>query len=227
MSGPKLGRRLIKSMGGRDLPLTRRTAGYYYRGKYFNRPANEAQPIEYEDSAAVVQAKLREIAGLSGVVCSGAGLGDVGGILVTFPAVGAQPLIEIQSETFNGNVQITRATPGDSMTQEVQRIRVILSDLDDTDGHVILYWGSISSLTVFACPQPLSGRETLAIPEGDRNRERLKLYSADELRVKDEVTKADADVVEVDGKLFKVESVQAWSDYWKAIVVSVEPDEEP
>ena len=67
---------------------------------------------------------------------------------------------------------------------------------------------NISGLVAFASIQPLSGKEMVRIPEGDRNRERKVAYSADELRVADPSGKYKADILTVDGQDFQVESVE-------------------
>lgn len=81
--------------------------------------------------------------------------------------------------------------------------------------------------SVFGSAQPLTGLEIVRIPEGDRERERLKIYSADELRAsKSGVGRADEVVIE--GDIFQVERVERWANYWKAFVVKREDEpEEP
>lgn len=89
------------------------------------------------------------------------------------------------------------------------------------------YWveSERDEVEILASIQPLSGKETLNIPEGDRNRERRKIYSADELRVGLQSNQADADIITIDDKQWEVETVEAWPQYWKCIIVTVEPPE--
>lgn len=83
----------------------------------------------------------------------------------------------------------------------------------------------IPSLVAFASIQPMTGKEMVRIPEGDRNRERKVAYSADLLKVAEPTSGTKADIVTVDGQDFEVESVEPWTDYWKAVIVKVNESE--
>lgn len=83
----------------------------------------------------------------------------------------------------------------------------------------------ITPLVAFASIQPMTGREMMRIPEGDRNRERKIAYSADLLKVAEPTAKTKADILNVDGQDFQVESVEPWTDYWKAVIVKVNESE--
>jgi len=82
--------------------------------------------------------------------------------------------------------------------------------------------GTSSTINVFASVQPLGGKDLVRIPEGDRTRQRHKLYSADLMQSNNETTGATADIVTIDGGTFQVESVEKWTDYYKVIVVNQE-----
>lgn len=62
---------------------------------------------------------------------------------------------------------------------------------------------SSSSFDTEASVQPLSGNETLQLPEGDREQENLWCYTTVELKADDEVIR--------DGKKFKVREARNWS----------------
>lgn len=66
--------------------------------------------------------------------------------------------------------------------------------------------------------QPLSGRETLQLPEGDRIKSHVKIYSSFAM-------KRD-DIVERNGESYEIQMVDAWGTYTKAIarLVDVERD---
>lgn len=87
--------------------------------------------------------------------------------------------------------------------------------------------GATSAPACLASVQPLSGNEIVRIPEGDRQRERKKLYAADLLQISNEAVMQKADeILGLEGRDWQVESVQKWTDYWKCIIVAIEPDEQ-
>lgn len=63
--------------------------------------------------------------------------------------------------------------------------------------------GTSSNFTIKGNLQPLSGNEILQLPEGDRQRQSLWLYSRTELKVNDIVT--------ADGKSYEVQPVEDWT----------------
>jgi hypothetical protein len=80
--------------------------------------------------------------------------------------------------------------------------------------------GSISTLTISASCQPLSGRELQRLPEGARNRESRVFYTRTELKSVDGVTGAPPDVVEVPGVgFFEVHLVEdrSTSGFWRVV----------
>ena len=66
--------------------------------------------------------------------------------------------------------------------------------------------------------QPLTGRETLQLPEGDRIKSHVKIYTSFAI-------KRD-DIVERDGESYEVQVVDKWGTYTKSIarLVDVERD---
>lgn len=79
-----------------------------------------------------------------------------------------------------------------------------------------------SVVSVFASVQPLSGSDLERIAQGDRLKEFLKLYSADEVFTLNEITGAKADAITIDGKVYLAYSVQKWPSYWKVLAVKQE-----
>jgi hypothetical protein len=79
----------------------------------------------------------------------------------------------------------------------------------------------LAGVTITASKQPL-GRDVENLAEGDRTKNSVKLYSADELKIHNEKTGAAADVIIIDGSDFEIKYVEAWPNYWKAIAVEVE-----
>jgi len=60
-----------------------------------------------------------------------------------------------------------------------------------------------SSFTARGNIQPLSGKEVLQLPEGDRTSENLWMYTATEIAVNDEITRL--------GKVYEARESQNWS----------------
>lgn len=89
----------------------------------------------------------------------------------------------------------------------------------------------VTSQTIIASVQPLTAKELLLLPDADRQRERLKLYSTYEFQVQKDGAQTDSDIVVIDRKSYMVTAVtdfivnQAMNlKYYRADVVSVNPD---
>lgn len=68
--------------------------------------------------------------------------------------------------------------------------------------------GPSAQIMVRAAVLPLTGRELVTLPEGERNREHIKIYTEDELFTADEAAFQPADIVHWAGREFKVTGVQ-------------------
>lgn len=228
-----LGRDLIASLNGTDYPVERSRTGSYVNGVWTEtayQPVNQSLAIAFDDAEADIESNLEDnVEGMEAVGVSGALTDEL--VTVTWDDVGAQSLLQVVSNTLQdalGNdidVTIAQETPGDEVTPEVQSIT--LSDVPAA-GELVLSLGAPEPeppLTVFATEQPLTGRDLVRIEEGDRSRERRKLYSADELFVSREGAGNAADIVTIDGIQFQVENVEKWSGHWKAILVKIEDEE--
>ena len=83
--------------------------------------------------------------------------------------------------------------------------------------------GSTSSITIEANWQPLNGKELLNLPELQRTRRSIKIYSEDEMKGLDKVNKIPADIITIeDGSSFEIQSVEYYKEldeHWKAIGV--------
>lgn len=90
--------------------------------------------------------------------------------------------------------------------------------------------GRQTQLQVRGSLQPLSPREVLQLPEGERVRATYKFYTDGVLITSREAGERRADVVVVRGEQFKVMSVERWDGtaipYWKAILARVQPESE-
>ena len=87
--------------------------------------------------------------------------------------------------------------------------------------------GATSNITIEANWQPLSGKELLNLPELQRTRRSIKVYSEDEIRGLNDVTKIPADIITIeDGSKFEIQNVQYYkelNEHWKGIGVEINP----
>jgi hypothetical protein len=87
--------------------------------------------------------------------------------------------------------------------------------------------GATTTLFVDCCVQPTSGEDKVSLPEGVRERESYKIYSQVELKTNDEISGIRADRVNLDGKIFEVQTAQnhfgLGISHWKSIVIRVNP----
>jgi hypothetical protein len=87
--------------------------------------------------------------------------------------------------------------------------------------------GTTTTLFVDCCVQPTSGEDKVSLPEGVRERESYKIYSAVELKTNDEIAGTKADRINLEGKIFEVQTAQnhfgLGISHWKSIVVRVNP----
>lgn len=85
--------------------------------------------------------------------------------------------------------------------------------------------GSTSSLSILASVQPLGGRDLLRLPEGERSRQWVAVFTATALRVADAPNGQMADLVSYRGEQHEVQSVEQWDEsgnFFKAIAVKVQ-----
>lgn len=82
--------------------------------------------------------------------------------------------------------------------------------------------GATSSSTIAAVVTPLTGRELLRLPEGDRDKERLLVLSRSEMRTTGVGGKAD--LITINGEDYEVSSVEPWPmfGFHKAVVTRVD-----
>jgi hypothetical protein len=65
-----------------------------------------------------------------------------------------------------------------------------------------------SPLAILGSVQPITGDELAQLPEGDRSRVVLKVYTSTELRTAQQENSGDADQLVVDGQTYEVQRVQ-------------------
>ena len=70
--------------------------------------------------------------------------------------------------------------------------------------------GASSTFDIVMVIQPLSEKELLALPEGERTRRQMKGYTITKLNTVDLATGARADRITYDGTTFEVQGVSRW-----------------
>ncbi len=86
-------------------------------------------------------------------------------------------------------------------------------------------FGATHTFRVRASIQPLTGEELLRLPEGERTRERIVVFTARRLKTATQAEAASADRVEYQGNQFEVESVESWNErfsYFRCIAAKIE-----
>lgn len=85
----------------------------------------------------------------------------------------------------------------------------------------------ITGVAALASVQPITGDEIAEVPEGDREREIKKIYSADELFPEGPGPR-QADLLALDGFSWLVLTAAKWPQYWKCMIARVDqPDASP
>lgn len=95
------------------------------------------------------------------------------------------------------------------------------------DGHYIE--GVESLFEIIASIQPLSSYEMLQLPEGQRTKEAVKVYTPTGLRQTIESQQVKGDRISYKGRLYEVQKVSTWETFtdiphFKAVAVMVEVD---
>ena len=84
--------------------------------------------------------------------------------------------------------------------------------------------GAPTQFTIRALIQPTRGQDLLRLPEGERTRELVTIYTTDELHTANAPGGAAADRVTWRGETYEVQGVERWDEiagFWKAIAAKV------
>lgn len=76
--------------------------------------------------------------------------------------------------------------------------------------------GGCSTFQVVASIQPMSGRERLLLPEGDRSREFVHIWTSSPLQLGDIEKKTRGDSFDWNGKTYFVEKVERWGNHYRS-----------
>jgi len=77
--------------------------------------------------------------------------------------------------------------------------------------------------------QRLSPQELMILPEGDRTKDAIKVYSEKEIKGQDEQFDREPDQICQDGRFFQVQKVERWNEiipHYKAIAIRLEKDDD-
>lgn len=90
--------------------------------------------------------------------------------------------------------------------------------------------GTYTEFQIIASIQPINGRELQMMPEGQRTREMVRIYTKSGLRPTIEQQNVKGDLVSYKGRQWEVQKVEEWEFSWdglahfKAIALLVEDD---
>lgn len=84
--------------------------------------------------------------------------------------------------------------------------------------------GDTITFPVMASVQPATPDDLVSIPEGDRDRERFRVYALCNLNNVIVSKLRKSDLIDIDGVSYQVESVEHWPNHSKSIVVRVNTD---
>jgi hypothetical protein len=86
--------------------------------------------------------------------------------------------------------------------------------------------GSTTTPVIQANVQPLKGEEILDLPEGQRDKKAITLYTASLIKAPDESAQTRGDVFTFDGDTYEVKVVRKWSmgvrDHYQALACRVD-----
>jgi len=88
--------------------------------------------------------------------------------------------------------------------------------------------GQQTTFQIYAVIEPLRPKEMMILPEGERTRERVRVYTETKLQTADEAAQSMGDRVAYNGRDYEVQQCEVWNDgedtFFKAIAVLVEQD---
>lgn len=121
----------------------------------------------------------------------------------------------------NPNSKIGRTVPSFLLTHKTS-----VTVLRATEGEWVKgKWvtGAVQEVVIDANIQPLRGSELAALPESDRTKETIKVYSVETLKTLEEVSQEEADIVVWEGKKFRAIKAMTYKmgvlDHTKTICV--------
>lgn len=80
----------------------------------------------------------------------------------------------------------------------------------------VFYPGAETSIPGKGSVQPISGKERLSLPEGDRDKDHRELFTAQCIKMND--------TVDFDGQVFVIYRVEPWGPHYEARMVEVDTE---
>jgi hypothetical protein len=77
--------------------------------------------------------------------------------------------------------------------------------------------GAVETFSILASMQPVTGLNLVRLPEGQRTREHVTIFTETKLQTADARIGVPADVVSWNGFSYEVQTVEAWDSFWKCI----------
>lgn len=88
--------------------------------------------------------------------------------------------------------------------------------------------GTASAINFTASVQPVSGNDLESLPEGVREQGMYRLYTSFQLRTINQTTKEPADIIDFDGKKYKIVFLQPWQNnvinHYKAFMAETDDE---
>ena len=109
--------------------------------------------------------------------------------------------------------------------QEAVTLRTFAVGSRGTDGRFTA--GALTDTTIQASVQPVNGQELQTLPEGDRQRDWLKVYTLATLKTNNQHTQIPADRIVIDTIVYEVRQVWPWRTraplpHFKAFIVRLQ-----
>lgn len=112
-----------------------------------------------------------------------------------------------------------------SLSATIQRLANATIEVERQAGSYVegrYQLGAPERFLLLACVQPLDGEQLFRLPDGQRTREHLAMFTTEALRNTDTAAGTKADRVTVHSRVYEVQRVEPWDSFFWAMVVKVE-----
>lgn len=111
----------------------------------------------------------------------------------------------------------------ESFAEPIRILRAGPTDVD-SEGNVIK--AKRKEIAIMAAVQPFSIGEMENLPEGERTKQMIKLYTSDALKLSQNESLKASDVVLYNGQCWEVQRTEQWPDglgHYKSVAVLIQP----
>lgn len=105
-------------------------------------------------------------------------------------------------------------------------IKIIRSKKGEIDDEGKILPGKKTELMILAAVQPFTMKEMENLPEGERSKQMIRLYTSDVLKLSENESLKSADVVLYNGQCWEVQKTEVWPGglgHYKSVAVLVQP----